>query len=116
MSYSKINQKAEKIAEAIRSSIGIDVPQITDILQWFKHNFNYDLEIKTIDFSGQKISGMVHGNGPKGSYKILLSINESTERQHFSLYHELGHLIQNEGLLYGCFDGDVTNSKEEERF
>ncbi len=116
MSYSIINQKAEKIAESIIDVIGIPEPSLEDVLKWFEFNFDYSFEIKLANLASQKLSGMVHGNGPAGSYKILINKDESIERQRFTLYHELGHLVQGEALLYGCFDGDVTNQKEEERF
>lgn len=116
MSYLRINQKAEKYAAAIADAIGIVEPTIADVLQWFHHNFDYTFVIKKVDLSRQPISAMVHANGPKGHYKILVSDNEPIERQLFSVYHELGHLLQEQGLVYGCFDGDEGNKKEKERF
>lgn len=116
MSYLRINQGAEKIAAAITRVLGVAEPTIEQVLQWFQYNFDYKFEIRDVDLSRQSISAMVHANGPKGHYKILVSSSEPIERQIFSVYHELGHLVQEQGLLYSCFDGDITNKKEKERF
>jgi Zn-dependent peptidase ImmA (M78 family) len=116
MSYLKINQEAEKAALAIIKVIGKAEPTLAEILEWFKYNFDFKFEIKIANLSRQSISGMIHASGPKGNYKILIDGSEPKERQLFTLYHELAHLLQETGLLFGCFDGDITNSKEEERF
>lgn len=116
MSYQKINQHAENVASAITDVIGKSEPNIKDVLQWFQDNFNFIFEIKIANLSRRSLSGMIHANGPKGHYKILISESEPKERQTFTVYHELAHLLQESGLLYGCFDGDISNTKEQERF
>ncbi len=116
MSYSRVNQNAEKIAASIINSIGVSEPTDNQVFNWFVQNFDYRFEINAIDLTNQDVSGMIHGNGPKGSFKILVEKSEPYERQRFSIYHELGHLLQGKEVMYGLFDGDVNNKKEEERF
>lgn len=116
MSYSRVNQNAEKIAASIIDAIGVSKPTDNQVFDWFVRNFDYRFEISAIDLTNQDISGMIHGNGPKGSFKILVEQSEPYERQRFSMYHELGHLLQGKEIMYGLFDGDVNNKKEEERF
>lgn len=116
MSYSRINNNAEKIAASIVHAIGCGEPTQKQIFDWFATNFDYRFEVSAIDLTNQKASGMIHGNGPKGSFKILVEKSESAERHKFSIYHELGHLLQGKEIMYGMFDGDVDNKREEERF
>lgn len=116
MSYSRINQNAENIAASVVHATGKEEPTLENVLQWFQDQFDFKFDIKAIDLSNQELSGMVHANGPRGSFKILVNDTEPLERQRFSLVHELGHIIQEQGLLYGCFDGDIHNNKEQERF
>jgi Adenylosuccinate lyase C-terminal len=81
MSYSRINQNAEKIAAPIVKALGVAEPTDDQIFKWFARNFDYRFKISAIDLSKHELSGMIHENGPKGSFKILVEKSEPFERQ-----------------------------------
>jgi len=114
MDYKIINNDAEKTAEAIIHAIGKPRASLLDLANWIEENYGRGIQVIPLDLSNKVCSGLVCPS--KNYYKIWVDKNESSERQNFTLCHELGHIVEDFNLSYGFSQEDVHTAKGTERF
>lgn len=116
-----INFEAEKTAKAIISSMAKAKPNIHNLIKWIEYHFDCEVKIGYSDFDDRPCSGLVYEdsrfpNNGKIIYKIWVNKNEYWKRQRFTICHELAHILQGYGSVYGFLKGDIETSSGVERF
>ncbi len=114
MDYKRINNNAEKTAQAIIDVIGKRRASILDLVKWIEENYGRGVQVISLDLSNKICSGLVYPS--KNYYEIWVDKNDPPERQHFTLCHELGHIVKDCNLSYGFFQEDAHTAKGTERF
>lgn len=114
MDYKKINNNAEKTAGAIIDAIGKRRPSVLDLAKWIEKNYGRGIQVISLDLANKICSGMVCPS--KNYYKVWINNSEPPERQHFTLCHELGHIVEDINLSYSFFQEDIHTAKGTERF
>ena len=116
MSYSRTNEKAESTAQAIIQAIGHSEPSLRNLREWLMDNFGIKFIVTPTDLSNIPVCGLVYFDPKIKSYRVRVEQTDSTERQRYTVVHEIAHILRERELIYGFFDGDVQNPDLEERF
>lgn len=116
MSYSRVNQKAEKTAQGILKEIAMKSARPKNLIIWIKYTFNVKIEVSHADLSDRGVSGFVYYDSISKTYKITVDENDPITKQRFTIVHELAHIIRGRELIYGFSDGDLETEGLVERF
>ena len=117
MSFRKINNKAEELADSITYSLAIEDISTDYLVGWLRDAWGYSIELRYVKLQ-QGFSGMVYPDY-RDNNKFIVHINntESVDRQRYTLCHEVAHILRSTQLKFEySTDREVYNNKELERF
>lgn len=121
MRYSEINMNAEADASAIYKAIGSRSPSILELIRWMEDNFGIKIRVSSGRSEGfhhvSGLSGLEYFDPSIGAYRVWYRDSDCSERQNFTIVHEIGHIFFNSPRqLFGYSDGNIYDKDEQERF